>query len=347
MYFEHSHNKHTNDVHDSNFDFQFSLFFLSLRFPNLQVETCQEKIFSLELEDPKSLESPSTPTTMTSITTALEQFISAPSSGTCDDSDDNQSIETVLPSNTIIEENVLFLSSSASDPSDYANANVSTMTTTTLETIVEVVNPILVGDGTANEIAVSRMLNDDLSLPSFGVDDDDEEHEQLSLNDKMKNVLKELKENEKVRLSWSRSMEEDDDIEMPEASASPTYEEKTGSIGTVFMVRERLINDFYDHEPSVNQENIDSCQVYSNPSVDEFLAHEIRHAQATAETLTLDLRSNDDDNEDEEDESTDNTPTSPTKSLASDLANLAAVTAGASAGANKKRRRNKKSKAKK
>lgn len=279
---------------------------------------------------------------MTNITTALEQFISAPSLRTCDDSDDNQSIETVLACNTIIEENILFLNPSASDPSDYANANVSSMTSSTLETIVEVVNPILVGDGTANEIAVSRMLNDDLSLPSFDVDD--EEHEQLSLNDKMKNVLKELKENEKVRLSWSRSMEEDDDVEMPEASASPTYEEKTGSIGTVFMVRERLINDFYDHEQSsVNQENIDSCQVFSNPSVDEFLAHEIRHAQAATETLTLDLRSNDDDNEDEDETSTDNTPTSPTKTLASDLANLAATTAGA----NKKRRRNKKSKAKK
>jgi hypothetical protein len=276
---------------------------------------------------------------MTSIATALEQFISAPP---CDDSDDNQSIETVMAGNSIMEENILFLNPSASDPSDYANANV--YMSTTLETIVEVVNPILVGDGTANEIAVSRMLNDDLSLPSFGVDD--EEQEQLSLNDKMKNVLKELKENEKVRLSLSRSMEEDDDEEMPEAGASPTYEEKTGSIGTVFMVRERLINDFYDHEQIVHQESIESCQVYSNPSVDEFLAHEIRHAQAATETLTLDLRSNNDDNEDDEDESTDNTPTSPTKSLASDLANLAAVTAGA-AGANKKRRRNKKSKAKK
>lgn len=327
-----------------NFFFFLRFFFLSF-YRNLQVETCQEKILSLELEDPKSLESPSTPTTtMTNITTALEQFISAPSSRTCDDSDDNQSIETVLACNTIIEENILFLNSSASDPSDdYANANISSMTSSTLETIVEVVNPILVGDGRANEIAVSRMLNDDLSLPSFSVDD--EEQEQLSLNDKMKNVLKELKENEKVRLSLSRSMEEDDDndVEMPEESTSPTYEEKTGSIGTVFMVRERLINDFYDHEHSANQENIDSCQVISNPSVDEFLAHEIRHAQAAAETLTLDLRSHDDDNEDEEDTSTENTPTSPTKSLANDLANLTAATAGA----NKKRRRNKKSKAKK
>lgn len=285
---------------------------------------------SLELEDPKSLESPSTPTM---ITTVLEQFITTP---LCD-SDDNQSIETVVASNSIIEENILFLNPGTSDPSDYFNANVSS---TTLQTIVEVVNPILVGDGTANEIAVTRMLSDDLSLPSFDVDDD--EQEQLSLNDKMKNVLKELRENEKVRLSLSRSMEEDEDVEMmPEASASPTYEEKTGSIGTVFMVRERLINDFYDHEPSTNQENIDSCQVYSNPSVDEFLAHEIRHA---AETLTLDLtRTNDNNiNDDEDDEdTTDNTPTSPTKSLASDVANAAG------GGGNKKRRRNKKSKAKK
>jgi hypothetical protein len=294
-----------------------------------------------------------TPTTITNIATALEQFMPSRAG---DDSDDNQSMVTVVPGNNNNnnnhhhEDDILYLNSST-DPSDYFNAN-STPQTRTLETIVEVVNPILVGDGIAQEIAVGRVANDDLSLPSFNVDDDDEEELELSLSDKMKNVLKELRENEKVRLSWSRSMEdeslkeqEDGDVEMPEASGS--YEEKTGSIGTVFMVRERLINDFYDHEDAVNQEeNIDNCQVFSNPNVDEFLAHEIQHAQATTvipvttierESLTLDLtKTINDDSNDEEDDT--NTPTTPTKALD---ANVPA------AAGNKKRRRNKKNKAKK
>lgn len=354
----------SNDVHDSNFDFQFSFFSLC----DLQVETCQEQIFSLELEDPKSLESPLTPNSITNIEMALEQYETARVA--CDDSDDNHSMVTIVPGNNNNiedyeeeedeeEEGILYLDQTSSDSSDYINANstasttTTTMMTRTLQTIVEVVNPILVGDGSATEIAVGRMTNDDLSLPSFDVDEEvevDEDGLELSLNDKMKNVLKELKENEKVRLSWSRSMEEDEanvDDEMPEAGGA-AYEEKTGSIGTVFMVRERLINDFYDHEHVVNQENIDNCQVISNPSIDEFLAHEIRHATASAvtpnaverESLTLDLRktiNDDDEDDDDETTTTENTPTTPTKFLD------ASITAAGS----KKRRRNKKSKAKK
>lgn len=354
-----SHTKpSSNDVHVSNFDFQFpfSLFF-SLFKCDPQVETCQEQIFSLELEESKSLESPLTPNAITNIEMALEQL--GPSRNACDDSDDNHSMVTVVPgnaNNNNIDDDILYLDQTSSDSSDYMNANSTASTMTrTLQTIVEVVNPILVncGDGSATEIAVGRMTNDDLSLPSFDVDEEEEEESsELSLNDKMKNVLKELKENEKVRLNWSRSMEDDeanvDDVEMPEAG-DVAYEEKTGSIGTVFTVRERLINDFYDHEHVVNQENIDNCQVFSNPSVDEFLAHEIRHAQATAqpasaaverESLTLDLRktiNDEDEDDDDETTTTENTPTTPTKSLEANV-----TVAGS-----KKRRRNKKSKAKK
>lgn len=339
-----------------------------------QVETCQEKIFSLELEDPKSLESPLTPTS----TPITEQFISSLQSSnlidqqqcSADESDDNQSMVTVCPNNT---EDTLILH--PTDPSDYINANVNTIMssddqhdddddeddvdeieyTNQINTIVQVVNPLLVGDGAATEIAIGH--SDDLS--SFNNEQVDYSdgityRQELSLNDKMKNVLKELKQNEKVRLSWSRSMEEDDDEDIENFEkhekeceenddnniVSTSYEEKTGSIGTVFMVRERLINDFYDHQPNQdidNQASIDSCQVYSNPSVDEFLAHEIQHSQeslsARKETLTLDLttttatslQSNenggDDDDENDEDEdtsTTDNTPSTPTKSIVQD-----------------------------
>lgn len=335
-----------------------------------QVETCQEKIFSLELEDPKSLESPLTPTS----TPITEQFISSLESSnlmeqqqcSADESDDNQSMVTVCPNNT---EDTLILH--PTDPSDYINANVNTLMSSDdqhddddddddgeyeieysnqINTIVQVVNPLLVGDGAATEIAIGH--SDDLS--SFNNELEDYGNgityrQELSLNDKMKNVLKELKQNEKVRLSWSRSMEEDDDEDIENFEkhekeceenddnniVSTSYEEKTGSIGTVFMVRERLINDFYDHQPQQqdidNQASIDSCQVYSNPSVDEFLAHEIEHStqeslSACKEALTLDLTATtslsnengdeDDENDDDEDTSTtDNTPSTPTKSL--------------------------------
>jgi hypothetical protein len=277
-----------------------------------------------------------------------------------DDSDDNQSMVTVCANNT--DDNILILR--PTDPSDYINANniIYKDEHSTLQTIVEVVNPLLVGDGTANEIAIGR-TSDDTSLPTSFDDECDEGvtyRRELSLNDKMKSVLKELKENEKVRLSLSRSMEEDDSENVDgENNVSTSYEEKTGSIGTVFMVRERLINDFYDHENNDNgsDKNIDDCQVFSNPSVDEFLAHEIQHTQSTLDgarkdTLTLDLTApsavdrhniddngDGDDNDDDDDAGTtaDNTPTTPTKSIAG----------GLNGGGQKKKRRKSKNKGKK
>ncbi|KAL7028842.1 hypothetical protein ACKWTF_006013 [Chironomus riparius] len=365
-----------------------------------EVETCQEKIFSLELEDPKSLESPLTPTS----TPITEQFISSLQSSnlmeqqfSADESDDNQSMVTVCPNNT---EDTFILH--PTDPSDYINANVNTLMSSDdqhdykdedddeieysnqINTIVQVVNPLLVGDGAATEIAIGH--SDDLS--SFNNDLEDygdgiTYRQELSLNDKMKNVLKELKQNEKVRLSWSRSMEEDDDDEEDIENfekhekeceedddnniVSTSYEEKTGSIGTVFMVRERLINDFYDHQQHHdidNQASIDSCQVYSNPGVDEFLAHEIQYSQeslsARKEALTLELtettattsqsnENGDEDDENDEDEdtsTTDNTPSTPTKSLVQEeSANVGSSTSNNNP--SKKKRRKGKNKSKK
>lgn len=334
---------------------------------NPQVETCREKIISLELEDPKSLESPTTPTTEDFIHAHVQQRLQFSS----DDSDDNQSMVTVYANNT---EDTLILN--PTDPDDYVNANVFLKYSpsiidgrphSNLQTIVEVVNPMLSGDGTATEIAIGR-INDDSSLPSFDVEtgDDDDEHDavvyrrELSMNDKMKNVLKELRENEKVRLSLSRSMDgEDGEPSESENDATVSYEEKTGSIGTVFMVRERLINDFYDHQdvdptaspnfPQENMEIADSSQatVYANPNVDEFLANEIRHAQtegdslkARKETLTLELNQvtdelKNDDADSDEDTTTTDTPTSPTT-----------PTAGANVNGGKKKRKKNKSKKK-
>lgn len=334
---------------------------------NPQVETCQEKIISLELEDPKSLESPTTPTTEDFIHAQVQQRLRLSS----EDSDDNQSMVTVCANN--IEDTLIL---SPSESSDYANANVFVKYTpsiidgrpmSNLQTIVEVVNPLLSGDGTATEIAIGRS-SDESSLPSFDI----EEHDgvvyrrELSLNDKMKNVLKELRENEKVRLSLSRSVDETDfdpsesegypsaDFDPSESEVDPSasYEERTGSIGTVFKVRERLINDFYDHEDvdgSTPHEDNSQATVYVNPSVDEFLANEIRHAQSTSEGETLKARKEtlklylnqateaqeNDDVDDDEEIATSETPTTPTT-----------PTGGASVGAGKKKRKKNKSKKK-
>jgi hypothetical protein len=224
---------------------------------------------------------------------------------------------------------------------------------TPLQTIVEVINPVLVGDGSVNRIAVGRSTDQD--YPSFGYggeeddddDDDDSDSESrllasavvdqvtyrrrqtdaggfpLSINDKMKNVLKELKQNERVRLSLSRSIDVDDvDFGSPEQEEeeddeedeplSGVYEERTGTNGTVFLVRERLINDFYEHEEDVSNRNghkisttvasllsdnfnpanftvgVDNCQIYKNPNVDDFLYDE-SDKQKLQEDLKNDL----------------------------------------------------------
>lgn len=150
---------------------------------------------------------------------------------------------------------------------------------------------------------------------------------EMSINDKMKNVLKELKQNERVRLSWSRSMTEaeledamaaaagaedgDEEEEETNGNASlQSYEERTGSNGTVFMVRERLINDFYTHteevsSPDANEnftapvvvptqdnndgdedDDDDNCKIFQNPNA--FL--ELERTQLAREKLTLDLK---------------------------------------------------------
>lgn len=335
-------------------------FFLS----PLQVETCHEKIISLELEDPKSLESPTTPTTEDFIHAHVQQRLQR-SSEDSDGESQNQSMVTVCANNT---DDTLFLN--PTDPDDYVNDNVFVKYTpgiiegrppSNLQTIVEVVNPMLSGNGMATEIAIGRS-NDDASLPSFDIEAGyDDEHDgviyrrEISLNDKMKNVLAELKENEKVRLSLSRSMDGEDDEPLLE-DATVSYEEKQGSIGTVFMVRERLINDFYDHQHIDNSagynfvpENDDladnsQATVYANPSVDEFLANEIRHAQTVSsvgdslktrkEILTLDLNQaaaiDELENDDVDDDDDATTPTTPTKSLGANAA-----------GSKKKRKKNK------
>lgn len=124
------------------------------------------------------------------------------------------------------------------------------------------------------------------------------------------------------------------------------------------MVRERLINDFYEHEPTDVQESstsqstsqpfypeddkFDNCQIFQNPNVEDFLQHEIKFSEQAPvdsvrdrkEQLTLDLNKDDGDDDDGEDETptTDSTtPTTPNKTLGG--------TANGNAAAKKKKRK--------
>lgn len=106
-----------------------------------------------------------------------------------------------------------------------------------LQTIVEVVNPLITGEGYANRIAVGHTF--DPTYPSFNASDNgniaDDEYDSfnaynpsdgLSLNDKMKNVLQELVTNERVRLSFSQSITEDDNEESDDANPDDTDEDE-------------------------------------------------------------------------------------------------------------------------
>uniref|UniRef100_A0A1I8MRM6 Uncharacterized protein n=1 Tax=Musca domestica TaxID=7370 RepID=A0A1I8MRM6_MUSDO len=119
---------------------------------------------------------------------------------------------------------------------------ITTTTTTTTQNIVQVVNPLISGEGHVQSIAISRPRH--CEYPSFDNDDIEDDYEEeevdhgvtqvmrsgtfvlpsssssssaskpreeLSLNAKMKNVLEELLENERVKYNLQRSLEEDKD----------------------------------------------------------------------------------------------------------------------------------------
>lgn len=134
--------------------------------------------------------------------------------------------------------------------------------------IVEVVSPLVLGDGSVNYIQTTTMTTTtDLTRPKFQLSDN-----RLSLNDKMKNVLVELLENEKVKLNRSLSMtdsdvegaaeeEEGDEDDVDNGAAGDQLNNNSShKMNTVFIVREKLINDYYDYESE------EHCQVFENPN---------------------------------------------------------------------------------
>lgn len=193
-----------------------------------QVERCQEKIISLELQDPTtSLDSPSTENSSFDSQIAMQSAANTTLVSPSDD--ENSSIVTVRDNGEQLQ--LVDMGDSHRIDSDDDGDNVShnsSERTSVLQTVVEVVNPLIAGDGSANQISIVRSSECPFpSLDQYGGDDADgndlhslqfESHSmdgsdefELSLNDKMKTVLQELVENERVKLSFSKSITEDDD----------------------------------------------------------------------------------------------------------------------------------------
>lgn len=156
-----------------------------------------------------------------------------------------------------------------------------------LQTIVEVVNPVIGGDGYANKIAVGRSA--DCAYPSFdgGEDHDSYERSDMSLNEKMKNVLQELLKNDKVQLNWSRSLEKDDIDEVlqsdDEMDMSHHHQESNGNdVSPMMSHRENddtsvgeVTQSWGDKDDDERNSNLlEDCQVYKNPNADVDFANE-------------------------------------------------------------------------
>nr|XP_029711866.1 protein lap4-like isoform X5 [Aedes albopictus] len=316
-----------------------------------EVETMREKIIMLELEEPSSGSSDrqKAPT--------LPQQLQSPDYDDSTEAADVSLEDDDHPDGRVPDED---------DQDDLSDQEEQGEEVNPLQTIVEVVNPALSGgDGQINDIIIGR-YNDDCAEDSFASASSPstfsagvghysyEEGRYESINDKMKNVLRELKQNEKVRLNLSKSMteeelaeqegdEEDEEYqqeyedayhEVQQEGAHPDddedeefrhYEEKTGAIGTVFMVRERLINDFYTHQNELAEQEhhqqvqvqvqqqqrldyYDGCEVIQNPAAQAF-EEELEKMQSLSKLQKMTLHDEklkavfcDDDEDDDEDE---------------------------------------------
>lgn len=194
-----------------------------------QVEKVQEQIISLELQDPVTNTVfdetqlaaliPPTPMLISPSDDENSSIVTVRSTGSGNGDvklhlaitdDDNNTTSSFVTAGTVSPQQQQVPTSTDAEPAE--------------STIVEVVNPFISGDGHANQIAVGQSAEP--SYASFDSNDngnvaDDEfdslnafeanERRELSLNDKMKNVLQELVTNERVRLSFSQSINEDDD----------------------------------------------------------------------------------------------------------------------------------------
>ncbi|GAB0093094.1 hypothetical protein DMENIID0001_081530 [Sergentomyia squamirostris] len=207
-----------------------------------EVETCQEKIISIELQDP------------------MRTPAATPSD------EDNPSIVTVQCRSETATGPLEFVIRPSVDATD------ARLHYTPMQTIVEVVNPLLGGDGAANTITVGRSTDDYPSLDEETAEFEANERYELSLNDKMKNVLQELLENEKVKLNRSRSMTESDNELNPDDDDELDAAAEFDSVFRDCEGNAHFGNGYSTVLHDLDRENcnqIDQCQVIGNPNTQD------------------------------------------------------------------------------
>lgn len=222
------------------------------------METCQEKIISLELQDPSNnsdLINDKQITKNNSLTTTNDDIV------------DNLS-NRIGGVRDYLQRQPLQLTDD-----DYPSVSH-------LETIVEVVSPFIDGDGNVKRITVGKSDEEmypsySESMRSFG--DSSEEKVELSLNDKMKNVLQELLENERVKLNLSRSLDESeseqhsiqDEQQLDEILTNLQRAEEAAERYITDELNKNLETDYdMDVDIDVDVDDADGCQIYENPNTD-------------------------------------------------------------------------------
>lgn len=235
----------------------------------IQVETCQEKIISLELQDPNEMQITPSDEDSSSIITVRSNAENV--TFTVDD----EALNTPSKLNTFMLQH------------HHYHHHPHTVGSSTMQTIVEVVNPVISGDGSANKIAIGRSSDCQYS----SLDDDDVDNAdgrpELSLNDKMKNVLQELLEDDRVKMNLSRSLtgkavdiDDDDDLEefidQENRTTNGNFNETFAIMSDELDANRNVCNDDdektdggHGNDDGTNS-NLDDCQVYINPSAEVY-----------------------------------------------------------------------------
>ncbi|XP_075148446.1 scribble planar cell polarity protein isoform X3 [Haematobia irritans] len=216
--------------------------------------------------------------------------------------------------------------------------------TSTSQNIVQVVNPLIAGEGQVQSIAISRPHHSE--YPSFDRDDDDDAddyvddgdqlvnqtvvrsetfvfpstasgsgrpREELSLNAKMKNVLEELLENERVKYNLQKSLEEEDDEEEKDINEACSEDEDD------FGYRYRESHTELPHCPSrVDVDDMNGNQHVINELIRDSNRNTLRNLQRDEVDAARDEEDEDDDEEEEEDDLDDGENESESDSESSD-----------------------------
>lgn len=269
------------------------------------MERCQEKIISLELQDPTtSLDSPSTENSSFDSQIATQ---SAATTTVSPSDDENSSIVTVRDNGEPLQ--LVDVGDDNDIDSDGGDASHNcSEKTSVIQTVVEVVSPLIAGDGSANQISIVRSSDCPFpSLDQYGGDNDDlDRHDgglllfneqnfedsdefELSLNDKMKNVLQELVENERVKLSFSKSITEDDDDDDDEDATDGTDKSNNNDDSEWTTEDGSLIEDNGNHQ----KQKSEVTQI-DNPNINEQNANV---PEAAADSIDINENDEDDENE--------------------------------------------------